>query len=150
MAEKETPKYLRNKRTGAVQTYHPRKALMPDMEPWDEPPKPRTGLKRRTKRPFDEEQERRALEARGEEARQEAVREKVSQEDPDLPILTAEQLDEAEQQVKSALKKDDIASVAMDYFGIKISTEKGVKRADMKSDVLRMIELARSELGGEG
>lgn len=149
MPDEKTPKYLRNKRTGAVQTYHPGKARLPEMEPWDEPPQPRNAGKRRTKRPYDEEQERRAREAKGEEARQEAVREKVSQEDPEMPILAAEQLDEAEQKVKSALKKDDIAAVAMDYFGIEISTEKGVKRADMKTDVVRMIELARSELDAE-
>lgn len=144
---KEHPKYLRNKNTGAIQTWTESKAAMPFMEPCDDPPEPREPVSLRTKRPFDEEQERRSKLTKANAARDSVL---ADSDEPEFDLgdlaLSADDLDEAEQKVNSALKKEDIAAVAVDYFAIEIPDGQGVKRATMKDQVRQMIEAARREL----
>jgi len=143
--EESHPKYLRNTNTGAIQAWSRAKAQLPFMEPHDKPPEPREATNRRTKRPYDVEQERRAKVAKADAARESVLADDDAGETGGL-ALSPEDLDECEAQLKSAMSKDDIAALANDYFGIEISTASGVKRADMKDDVRSMIELARKDL----
>jgi len=143
MAKEDSPsKYLRNINTGVVCAYHPAKASLPFMEPCDELPEPRKVNRQRKLRPFDEA--RRAKDAAPREDA--AVEDEISDSGPSEALLTPEELDEAEQKVSSALKKDDIAEVGMEYFGVEIDKSTDTSRAQMKEQVNALIEKARESL----
>lgn len=141
-----TPKYLRNKHTGAIQKYHPAKAQLPSMEPLAELPEiePKE-YKRRTVRPFDERQmEKKALrEMAGEDAPEPVVEGKNNQTATEF-AFDAEELEEISSNLKSALKKDDIMELAFEHFGMELN--KKLTRKDMKERVNEMIQLAYAEL----
>lgn len=152
--DQKTPGWLRNKNTGAIQTYHPQKAALPYMEPVFEKPEPTAVPDRKRKvRPFDEAQAKAKKKAAA-QAAADAVEAEGEPEQADEPevmsdIFSADDLDKLEADLKSAMKKDEIASIAMENFGVEIDQSTGVGRAKMKDEVKALIEKARADLEGE-
>lgn len=147
MSKDKTPGWLRNVNTGVIQTYHPRKAELPFMEPvFEKPELPGRVDRKRKVRPFDEAQLKAKTKAAEAPEEEPESPEAESQDEPVADLFTAEDLDSMESDLNSAMKKEDIANIAMEGFGVEIDQSKGVARADMKDQVRALIDTARKAL----
>ena len=142
------PKYLRNKYTGAIQPYHPAKARLDSMEPLAKLPETTAKVSTLRKvRPFDERQlEKAAMKDMAGESidPEEAIN--LNNEVPTQFAYTLEELQEIESNLKSAMRKEDITSIALENFGTEVPSGKGISRKKMKEKVQEMIDLCYKQI----